>query len=675
MAKTANERLLVDNQWQRYMSGMERGHWDYQRQAKQNEDYYLGVGRQWDDSIKAALEAEGKPWLESNMVFSTVNTVIGYQTQSRMDLTFKPRENSDQNIADVMTKVGMYVIDENKYPWIESTVFSDGLIQQRGYFDIRIDFDKNMLGNIKIIDLDPLDVIPDPDAKSYNPDDWTDVIALRWMTIDDIKTIYGVGKYREVSRYAESDPDFGADGYGVERNKFGDKNTYMAYYNDEYGNTHIRVIERQWWKLTKRDFFFDPITGDYTTVPEAMTPREAKRYAKTKGFTIINRLVKRVRWTVSTRDVLLHDDWSPYEHFTIVPYFPYFRRGATIGMVDNLIKTQEMVNKSLSQILHIINTTANSGWTVEQNSLTNMDIEDLEEDGAKTGLVIEYKTGRQRPEKIQPNQIPTGLKDMVTTGIELMRMISGVSETFQGGKGPEVTGVAIQSRVHQSAIQLAAPIDNLFRTRNLIAMRVLELIQAFYTDERVFIITSDSPAKEAQQVIINQQMPDGSIINDVSMGKYDIVIADVPTQVTFQNAQFQQALELRKYGIMIPDDEMVLMSTLARKNEIAKRIAGETTPQQQMIQQKTLEFQQKQVEAEVEKLDAEAKEREMNTLKAAADIAALIASNPSIATYLDQILTKAETIDEEEDMEEEDDLQLGQLPQESEEMPMEQSVT
>ena len=58
-----------------------------------------------------------------------------------------------------------------------------------------------------------------------------------------------------------------------------------------------------------------------------------------------------------------------------------------------------------------------------------------------------------------------------------------------------------------------------------------------------------------------------------SLFDYDIVIADVPTQITFQNAQFQQAIEMRKFGVAIPDDEMVKMSTLARKNDIAKKIS------------------------------------------------------------------------------------------------------
>ncbi|MBT8449256.1 MAG: genomic island protein, partial [Gammaproteobacteria bacterium] len=300
-------------------------------------------------------------------------------------------------------------------------------------------------------------------------------------------------------------------------------------------------------------------------------------------------------------------------------------------------------NKTYSQILHVINTTANSGWIVEENSLVNMEVEDLENEGAKTGLVMEVKAGRTPPAKIEPNQIPSGLKDMLNSGIDLIRMISGVSETFQGGKGPEVSGTAIQSRVHQSAIQLAGPIDNLFRTRNMVAERILKLIQSFYTEERTFIITKeDSPDSEVEEVKVNQPDEFGEIMNDLSIGRYDIVIADVPTQITFQNAQFQQALDMRKFGVEVPDDEMILMSTLSRKNEIAKKMSNEQSEEQQQQAMEQFELQMKQLEEQIQKLEAESGNKRADAAKKAAEVAQMIAENPQIGPMIDSILKETQ---------------------------------
>lgn len=644
---------LARSQWDRYENALRRGHLDYQNVARRNEDFYLGDGRQWTDELKEALEAMGKPWLEENIIFSTINTVLGYQTQSRMDIAFKPRgEGGDAEVSEILSKIAMYVTDSTKYPWIESQAFADGMIQQRGFIDIRMNFDDNLYGNIEISDLDPLDVIPDPDAKSYDPKDWKDVVVTRWMHIDDVRTTYGSQRARDVvgeflndrvdGQRFESESDFGQGDWSAERNKFGRNTSYLDQY---YGavdeeDFHVRILERQWYKLELTECFYDMTSGDYIPVPENMKPREIKRVAKEQGYELVKKLKKRVRWTVSTRDTILHDDWSPYDDFTIVPYFPYFRRGVTMGLVDNLIKTQEMINKTFSQILHTVNTTANSGWVVEQNSLSNMTVEELEEQGGQTGLVIEHKAGRTPPAKIEPNQIPTGLKDLVGTGFELMRMISGVSESFQGGKSNEVSGVAIQSRVHQSAIQLATPIDNLFRTRNMIAERLLKLIQQFYTEERVFYITSPDPSggTTTEAVAVNKELPNGAVLNDLTVGKYDVVIADVPTQVTFQNAQFQQALEMRKFGVAIPDDEMVLMSTLSRKNDIAKKMTGEASEEQMMLQQEQMRLQMSQLSRTVEKLEAETKIKEAETMAKAAEVAQILATTPAIAPILDKLL-------------------------------------
>lgn len=649
--KTQKEIDLANKQWDRFTIAMDRGHIEYQEQARKNEDFYFGGGYQWDPEVKAALEAIGKPWLEENIIFPTVNTVLGYQTQSRMDIAYKPREVGDQATSDILSKLAMFIVDQNKFPWLESQVFADGLIQQRGYFDIRMDFDENINGDIKITSLDPLDVIPDPDAKSYDPSDWSDVIITKWIPVDDIKIMYGAAKYRKVLQAIanNSEPDFGADDWGVERNKFASLGT-GTFYRDTDGEEHVRVLERQWYKLTTRDFWYDIETGDLIPIPDGMTEAQKKKAAKDQGYEILKRTVKRVRWTVSTFDVLLHDAWSPYEFFTVVPFFPYFRRGRTTGMVDNLIKTQEMLNKVYSQILHVVNTTANSGWKVEENSLVNLEVEDLETAGAQTGLVLEYKAGRTAPEKIEPNQVPTGLKDMINSGIDLIRMISGVSETFQGGKGPEVSGTAIQSRVHQSAIQLATPIDNLFRTRNMIGERVLKLIQQFYTEQRTFIITQeDTENNESEEVTINQQDDFGEIMNDVTVGRYDIVIADVPTQITFQNAQFQQALDMRKFGVNVPDDEMILMSTLSRKQEIAKKVSGEQSDEQQQMAMQQFEMQIKQMEEQIEKLQSESYNKRVDAAKKAADVAQMIAENPSIGPMIDSILREEEAKGEQQE--------------------------
>jgi hypothetical protein len=48
----------------------------------------------------------------------------------------------------------------------------DGIVTSRGFYDVRLDFDKNLRGEIAIAQLNPKNVLIDPDAEDYDPDKW-----------------------------------------------------------------------------------------------------------------------------------------------------------------------------------------------------------------------------------------------------------------------------------------------------------------------------------------------------------------------------------------------------------------------------------------------------------------------------------------------------------------------
>ena len=328
---------------------------------------------------------------------------------------------------------------------------------------------------------------------------------------------------------------------------------------------------------------------------------------------------RRVRWTVTCDKVVLHDDWSPYNDFTIVPYFAYFRRGRPFGMVRNLLSPQEQLNKISSQELHIVNTTANSGWMVESGSLTNMQVEDLEEHGAETGLILEFNRGSTPPMKINPSQIPSGLDRISQKAAANIQAISGINDSMLGTDGAEVSGVAIQAKQNRGAVMIQVPLDNLKKTRQYLAEKILDLVQNYYTEERVIMITNEEDAlKPREPLVVNETTPEGRVINDLTLGEYDVVVSTAPARDTFDELQFAEALSLRQAGVAIPDDAVIEYSHLTRKEELAKRVrvmTGMEPPseeqaqiqamQQQMAMQ-SLQLEVAKLEAEVQKLQSEA---------------------------------------------------------------------
>ena len=93
----------------------------------------------------------------------------------------------------------------------------------------------------------------------------------------------------------------------------------------------------------------------------------------------------------------------------------------------------------------------------------NMSIEELEQKGASTGLVIELDDITSA-EKIQPNQTPQGLDRISYKAEEHIKTISGVSDSMQGFDREDVAAKAIAYKRQSGSQNLTKIMDNLERT-------------------------------------------------------------------------------------------------------------------------------------------------------------------------------------------------------------------
>lgn len=613
--KEAEEIALAKSQFDSYVRARDHGHDQYIQMAKKCDAFYRG--EQWDDYDMQELDDQGRPALTINTILPTINAVLAEQSSKKADIQFKPRGGGEQEVADVLTQVYAYIADYNKLDWVEQQVFSDGLIQDRGYFDVRVDFTEHIQGEITIEAKDPIDILIDPDAKQYDPRTWNEIFETKWMSIDEIEETYGQQQADKLRMLAETGTTLGADSMEFEEERYGDTDEYN--YGQQYSGDpenarmlrSIRVIERQYYKLDDCMFYVDPVTGDKRKVPNHWSKKKREEFADQYALEMVTKKMRRVRWTVTADSVVLFDDFSPYDHFTIVPYFPYFRRGKPFGMVRNLLSPQEQLNKISSQELHIVNTTANSGWIVESGSLSGMTADDLEEHGAETGLVLEYNRGSTPPGKIPPNQIPTGLDRIAQKASNNIKQISGIGDAMLGQTSPELSGVAIKSLENRGSLMLQVPLDNLAKTRQYLAEKILSMIQTYYTEERVIQITDESdPYKPRKKLRVNQMSPAGEIINDLTLGDYDVIVGTAPARDNFDEMQFAEAIELRSAGVPIPDDMIVEYSHLSRKADIAERIRqmqGTAPPSEEQIQlqQFQMESQIRSTQLEIAKLEAE----------------------------------------------------------------------
>lgn len=569
-------------------------------------------GKQWKEADRIAIEREGRPCLTFNKIVPVMRVVFGYERANRHDIIFHPGSDNQSNeeIADALSHTAKQIHQANQGDWKYSETFRDGIMCGRGYLDFRLAFEENILGDIAIDSVDPFATYPDPEADKYDPKTWADVFVTRWMSLNDIELIYGRPASEELDHNVGQGASnvissLGLDG-DIEDDKsperyFGlwkymhdtvdesamrigplSRNIAVAEHIDRHRKV-IRIIDRQHHELTKVRSFIDLETGATREIPELWKRDrivKVKEWAEGQGqpIGVMERVQRKVRWTVTAADIILFDDWSPYRTFTLIPYFGYFRRGKTLGLVHDLRDPQREVNKRRSAEIHIVGTSAASGWMFEQEALTVEGKELLKTFGSTPGVNIELKDGGlAKIERIEPPIPPTHMARLEQKGTQDIKEISGVNESALGQEDRAISGKAIEARQRQAVIGIETYLDNMDRTRQLAGEKILELIQDHYTEQRFLRAMGDDG--KPRDLMINERTAAGALLNDIRVGKYTTTVDSTPATATFQQAQFEEALELLEKGIPIPPDILIDLSSMPQKEEIKRRIQQQLTAQ------------------------------------------------------------------------------------------------
>jgi hypothetical protein len=576
--------------WDRFRQKTDNGHDDYCTKADLCWRYLFG--HQWSKADLQRLKEQRRPAMTVNKIKPTIKVVLSEQIFNRVEYDFVPRSSdAADETANILTKVAKQISDNNSLSRLRTAMFLDGQVTSRGFLDMRMAFDDNMQGEVRFSLLNPKNVVIDGDAESYDPDGWNDVTIAKWQTYNDIAVLYSEAKAKKLEN-RDTSYYFGQDSIDYVRMRFGDMSGSDANWtanNPKDGRNwwrNIRTLDHQYRKLDKQEHFVSAM-GDTRQVPVDWDRNRIAAFMKMTGFNVINKLVRRIRWAVVADDVVLFDEWSPYNHFTVIPYFPLFAHGVASGTVEDLLNPQDILNKVSSQELHVINTTANSGYKVVAGKLSNMTPDELREQGAQTGIVIEVKDDIKNIEKITPNQVPQGLDRVSDKAENNIKSISGINDGMTGFVREDVAAKAIDKNKQSGQAGLAVDLDNLKLTDKIIARNMLECVQTFYTEERIMYITKDSTTNEQESFAINQAAA-GRIVNDLTLGEYGVVVTSVPERESLQDAEFEQALALRQQGVQMIDDETLIMSSrLRNKGELIRKSRAQAeSPEAQASKQR-----------------------------------------------------------------------------------------
>lgn len=588
-------------------------HKKFMKLAKRCQDFV--EGQQWDADALQEMEAARRPALTINLTMSVVNAMFSAYEEVEAELAVKPRSMSAATVSEILNRIIKTVMIEEGYDEAEADMFLDALITGRGWVRLEMSTERDPLGAIQVTLEDYNSVVLSTDAAQYDPDTWPEIFYIDWFTRADIKEEFGE-EAAELLDYSYAHNS--TQSYFDARRMFGEEDREEAMAADEQTFSEAPVVTREYFEWADAYVFMDDTTTDYEVRPatEFESLEEATALAAENNLSLYETRIKRVRIVRISGDHVLHDDWSPYKHYTMIPLFCYFSRGRTSGVVQQIISPQEQLNKGESQELHIVNATSNGGWTVEEDSLVNMDEEELEKNGAKAGLVLVHRRGTNAPGKIQPNQIPSGISNLGQKAAGYVRQVSGVNDAMLGITKTNDSGSLLEGKQRTGSALLTRIFSNLTRTQKILARNILDIIQEYYTEPRVFrIATSDG--KKEEELMVNRMDAAGRIVNDLSIGSYDIVVTTQPKKEVKDDYEFEKLLRMREANINIPsyllaekvdiEDRAEVVALLRRQDGLDK------TPEEQQIDQlrnqiaiEDLQIELAKKKAEVGKLHSEA---------------------------------------------------------------------
>jgi hypothetical protein len=458
----------------------------WREEAREAFDIY--AGRQWSEQDRQKLIEQQRVPVTFNRVAILIDAVIGYEVNNRQETRYIPRTPGDAKVNELLTEAARYFRDACDAEFEESDAFRDMTICGMGWTNDRLTDERNPDFDLVRDRVDPLRMLWDPSSRKPNLEDARFVMYETAMANSEAQAL--VPEWD--GEYVHADW-MGADAEDV----VGTENPRDAYKgNDKERSSHrnVRVLEYQY----VTDIFEHVITNPQTGETQVMSADEWLDLSQDeiKAFGPFHTQRRRREWK---RCFMIGGEHFHKEH--PYPNGPTFHcvtgkrdrnTGYWFGLVRSLKDPQMWSNKWLSQMMHILNTSAKPGYDVEKGAIDN--VASFESKAAKPGAINVFTDGALQQGRVQRREatgLPPDLSNLLQYANESMQNVSGVNAELLGMADREQAGVLEYQR-KQSAVTLLAPLFDSFRRYRKIAGRCwLHFMQNYLTDGRLIRITKD----------------------------------------------------------------------------------------------------------------------------------------------------------------------------------------
>tara|TARA_R100001594_G_scaffold150514_1_gene212087 strand:+ start:1171 stop:3360 length:2190 start_codon:yes stop_codon:yes gene_type:complete len=591
-------------------------------QVKQDKEYRLG--RQWTNAQIDTLKARGQAPIVVNRIHPAVETAKAMLTANRPSFRCAPREDSDNKVANVMSALLAYVYDISSGRSVVRQAVDDYYVCGMGFIQVYQDSLADMgKGEVKIKDIDPLDVYVDPNSRDRFFDDAENVIVSRLFTRDQAESMYpdykrkikNAGgnyddKYPATEAYNDGQVHFPEDVGMTESTEYirgyeryykvrvDKKRTYEHFSGKEEIMDESEYLEKYVhqpaWEVNGR-FFTDKRAAEQTVEqikqqmiqkhqqqvqqminngydPETIPPPDQKQIPKIVDLKYMNLIadghievvditITRIHMCVIMGDKKLYSRELPTDKYPIVPIMNiHTRTPYPLSDVRMVKGIQDYINKTRSLIIAHATTSTNTKILVPEGSV---DMNEFEQKWAQPGVAIPYDPTDGPPVTVQPTPLPNELyQNEISAKNDLDHQL-GLYEMMMGNSSvaPQTYKATI-SLDEFGQRKMKSKLADIETSLVRIGEVAIKYIQQLYTQRKAFRVIQ--PNNSLSEYVINKRLYDdktGEVkkVNDICVGSYDVIVVSGSTLPSNRYAELEFYMDAYSKGII--DRQEVLKKT------------------------------------------------------------------------------------------------------------------
>lgn len=574
------------------MGDLDASSWWRENECKTS--FAFRAGHQWTEEDKTILADQNRPVIVFNRVLTILKAVAGMEINGRHEATFIPRGTEDTATNELLTQAVQWMTDQCDAEDEESAAFDDSSTCGMGWVEERMSYLEDPKGKYLTEKLPPSEMVWDRRAKKKNVSDANRLARIRRMPLSDAMRMFK-GKTRD-----QIDATWATDGQLDEATRTLEQRRRRTADNSEspddlwHDNVEVTVVHIQWREIETYHVVADEQTGEMVEVTAQELETLKRRFAMLseklgQELTLQTATLERY---VYKQAFLGNEMLRPARPCPLGDQFSWKcvtgerddEKNCWFGLVRVLRDPQMWANKWLSQILHILNTSAKGGILAELDAFE--DPRDAEESYAKAESITWLKegalSGGKKP-KIMPKPTQSATDSFVgllTFAISSFKDVTGINLELLGQQDQNQPGILEAMRKQAGMTVLATMFDSLRKFRKSLGRGRLYCIQRYMSDGRFIRITNPE----------DNSMTAVPLLKDRTTGEYDVVIADTPTSPNQKEANWaiiQPMLVVFKDQLMAQPEVLAILleySPLpARIVETLKKFIAEAknNPEQQ----------------------------------------------------------------------------------------------